>query len=297
MLERYKDTQSIFYNYITRSFMNNKISHAYLIETNGVSYANELAISLAKFLVCNNEYDDDICKLIDNNSYPGFKIIDSDGEIKKEEILELQKMFSLRSVDNRRMVYLIKDTSKLNKHSNNSLLKFLEEPCDNIVAILMCDNVKKVMSTISSRCQIISLIKEEKFDYKTIFDVYYDESFGDYDSFVDKELTDYLDFYEKLEFKGTDILVFDNPYVFNNRIKSLLLFGLYLYFDMLNSMLERENDSYLPSLDFVSKVLDNNEINDIIKKIDVINQFLIDVKYNVNANLFMDNFIISMGGN
>ena len=66
---------------------------------------------------------------------------------------------------------------------------------------------------------------------------------------------------------------------------------------MLNSMLERENDSYLPSLDFVSKVLDNNEINDIIKKIDVINQFLIDVKYNVNANLFMDNFIISMGGN
>ena len=33
-----------------------------------------------------------------------------------------------------------------------------------------------------------------------------------------------------------------------------------------------------------------------IWSVDVINKFLIDVNYNVNANLFVDNFVISLGG-
>ena len=37
---------------LENSINNNKISHAYLIETNGVSYGYDLAISLAKFFLC-----------------------------------------------------------------------------------------------------------------------------------------------------------------------------------------------------------------------------------------------------
>ena len=45
-----------------------------------------------------------------------------------------------------------------------------------------------------------------------------------------------------------------------------------------------------------SGTVDKNEINDIIYKIEVINEFLYLIQFNVNMNLFIDNFVISMGG-
>ena len=75
MLNKYKDMQVIFYNYITTSFNNGKISHAYLIESNGVNYAFDLAVDLAKFFLCDGNYDEEICNLIDVGNYPGFRIL------------------------------------------------------------------------------------------------------------------------------------------------------------------------------------------------------------------------------
>lgn len=45
----------------------------------------------------------------------------------------------------------------------NSLLKFLEEPEEDIIAILSCKNTSVVLPTIISRCQQIKLVgkKEE----------------------------------------------------------------------------------------------------------------------------------------
>jgi len=298
MLKKYENIQSVFYNYFSLAVKNNKVSHAYLIETNGVSYGYDLAVDLAKFLVCDGVFDADICSCIDSGNYPGFMVIDGNGkEIKKEEILKIQKLFSLKSVDGKRLVYLINDASLLNKYSSNSLLKFLEEPCDGIVAILVVDNVNKVLDTISSRCQIVSLIREDLFDFAELFSVYYDESFGDFDSFVGDEFDKFLSFYGNFEEKQTNVLVCDDVYYFNDKLRSLLVFGLYFYFDVLNVLLGRDKKAYLPTNDLVNKVVDNNQIDDIIYKIDVINDFLVNVNYNVNANLFIDNFVISMGGN
>lgn len=297
MLSKYSDIQSVFYNYFSLSLNNGKVSHAYLIESNGVSYAYDLAVDLAKFLVCDGIYDENICSLIDDNNYPGFLVVDSFGkEIKKEEILKIQKLFSLKSVDGKRMVYLIKDAALLNKHSSNSLLKFLEEPCEGIVAILLVENVNKVLDTISSRCQVVSLVKDDSFDFVNLVSFYYEDSMGSFDDFVAAEFNKFLNFYGSFEEKQTNVLVFDDVYYFSDKLKILLLFGLYFYFDVLNCLLGRDKKFYLPDNDVVLKVVDNNEINDIIYKIDVINKFLIDVNYNVNANLFVDNFVISLGG-
>ena len=41
--------------------------------------------------------------------------------------------------------------------SLNSLLKFLEEPDKDIIAILMTNNINNVLSTIISRCKVIKL--------------------------------------------------------------------------------------------------------------------------------------------
>lgn len=295
MLDKYKEIQPIFYNFITLSFLNNKISHAYLIEKNGVSYANDLAFDLAKFFLCDGIYDEKICNLVDTGNYSNLIILDSMSVIKKEEIINLKRAFSLKASNNKKLVYIIKDASLLNKSSANSLLKFLEEPEDGIIAILLTDHVNKVINTISSRCQIINLINNEQFDYRTIFN-YYCDTDGDYDDFIKREFNCFSSFYSDLENKGIDILLGKGIYDFNGKMKSLLLFGLYWYFDILNIKLNRDVCKFLPNDSFTEKFVDNNEIDDIIYKIDVINKFLGDISYNVNFSLFMDNFVISIGG-
>ena len=60
---------------------------------------------------------------------------------------------------------MIREAEKLNGFSANTILKFLEEPEDDIIAFLLTDNRYHVLDTILSRCQVLSL-KEEKGSYQ-----------------------------------------------------------------------------------------------------------------------------------
>ena len=133
MLEKYKDKQPLFYEEIKNSIDNNKISHAYLIETNGYLDSFDLIISFVKDIfakyITNEEELENIYNLIDNNIFSDFTIIESDTTvIKKEQILSIREKYMTTSVEDRPRIYLIKDADKLNQHASNSLLKFLEEP-------------------------------------------------------------------------------------------------------------------------------------------------------------------------
>ena len=55
-------------------------------------------------------------------------------------------------------IYWIKDIEKMTEQAANSLLKFLEEPEDDIIAILSCKNISAILPTIISRCQQVKLI-------------------------------------------------------------------------------------------------------------------------------------------
>ena len=61
MLDKYSDSQKLFYEYFNRINKDGHVSHAYLIECNGVSYSFNLALDLAKFFLCNGVYDEKIC--------------------------------------------------------------------------------------------------------------------------------------------------------------------------------------------------------------------------------------------
>ena len=76
MLDDYKDTQNTAYSILRKVINNNKISHAYLIETLGNNKGFDFAISFAKALLCskgltNNKNCGNCnqCKLIDDNNY------------------------------------------------------------------------------------------------------------------------------------------------------------------------------------------------------------------------------------
>ena len=165
MLDDFKLEQQIVYKTLINSVINNKTSHAYLIETNGYPKSLDLALAFSKYLLCPNSYSNNTnckncnqCLNIDKNEFIELKIIEPEGQwIKKSQLEELQEMFSKKSIIGNKKVYIINKADKLNVSSSNSLLKFLEEPEEGIIAILLAENISQLLPTIVSRCQILSL--------------------------------------------------------------------------------------------------------------------------------------------
>ena len=166
MLDDYKDNK--FYNY----FKNLKnYYHAYLFEVDNLELNLPFILAFSKMLICKNHYTNkekcescNICHLIDKNYYEDLKIIEPDGiSIKKEQILNLQKELSLKSSNNTNQVYIIEYADKLNLSAANSLLKFIEEPMEGIIGILITTDIKQILPTIISRCSVFSLKSSKNF--------------------------------------------------------------------------------------------------------------------------------------
>lgn len=161
------DIQNKFVSYIEKIMISNKLSHAYLIETEDSSIEFPLVLLFVKMILCPLEINKcdklncskcNVCRLIDEKNFPDFEIIEADGnQIKKNQLLELKDEFQKTSLIGKRRVYVIKDAEKLNPSSANTILKFLEEPEENIIAILLTRNRYQVLDTILSRCQILAL--------------------------------------------------------------------------------------------------------------------------------------------
>ena len=166
-----------FKNIVDKIKENNKISHSYLFEIDNLDSKYSLILDFVKLLVCKNvnNFTDlnkcncNICKMIEKKEYPDLQIIKPDGSvIKKEKLLNLKKEFNNMSMIGGKRVYIIEDAEKLNMSSANAILKFLEEPEDDVIAILITNNRYNIIDTILSRCQILVLktndlqIKHEK---------------------------------------------------------------------------------------------------------------------------------------
>ena len=165
MLDGYKNSQPIVYKILKNAIMDDKCSHAYLIETGGFYDSFNFVMSFVKSLLCplknlkkNNCGDCHQCEVIDSGNFPEIDVIAPDGLwIKKEQLQNLQKEFTTKALIGNKRVYIIKQADRLNKSAANSILKFLEEPDNNIIAILITDNIYSVLTTIRSRCQILRL--------------------------------------------------------------------------------------------------------------------------------------------
>ena len=136
---------------------------AYILSGDSKEKLRDYAIMFSKILICPNKYEENcekcnICMRIDNNSFGELKIINPVNKVKKKEtILELRNSFNTESIEGRNGVYIINDVETLNVAAANAILKFLEEPDGNFVAIFTTTNIDSVIKTISSRCQIIKI--------------------------------------------------------------------------------------------------------------------------------------------
>jgi DNA polymerase-3 subunit delta' len=166
-----KQTQSVVYQTLVNAFDSNKINHAFLLSGLKGSPIKESAIYVAQSLVCENPNplaceECLSCLRIANQSYADFIYIDGElGTIKKEEIEGLQSSFSKSGVEAKGLkIYIINQLEKATASAANSLLKFLEEPYDDVIGILTTQNQSQILETIISRSQVLR-IKSYSKDY------------------------------------------------------------------------------------------------------------------------------------
>ena len=153
-----------FIKYVDSIIDHHKVSHAYLVEVNNYEDDLSYVYHFIKMILCDLSFEDvdqsdnPIIHQIDTNNYPDITVVSSDTSvINKSLILDLQKEFSNKSLMNGKRIYIIKEAEKLNGYSANTILKFLEDPEDDIIAFLITDSRYHVIDTILSRCQILSL--------------------------------------------------------------------------------------------------------------------------------------------
>ena len=164
-VEKYLQTrQPTIYRTFVRSFQNNHLSHAYLLSGNPGTPLLEVAKYLAKTLLCDNP--DPLacnncitCLRIDDNNYPDFIVLDgSKGSIKKDQVGNIETQFEKTAFESKgKMIYIIHLVENMGIEAVNSILKFLEEPGNEIYAFLTTNNENNVLPTIISRCQLLRL--------------------------------------------------------------------------------------------------------------------------------------------
>ncbi|MFV0379219.1 MAG: hypothetical protein ACK5KQ_00110 [Anaerorhabdus sp.] len=162
--EKLKKTQKVAYQMLSNALVNDHLSHAYLIYGDRNPLKMDLALLLAKSVVCDHSIDGFACETcstclrFDHNNYSDLIVIDGkDASIKKEEILDMQMEFSKSAVEGPLKICIINKLENSSIEAMNCLLKFLEESIDCIV-IIVSDSIDSILETIISRCQKI-LIK------------------------------------------------------------------------------------------------------------------------------------------
>lgn len=261
---------------IIKQLEQNKLSHAYLIEADHYSNIEILMQKISKIILCKQHGDHsldescNICHLIDTKQCIDLKMLYPKGNvIKKEQLLEVKEQFKTTS-SNQYRIYIIYEADRLNSSSANTILKFLEEPEEGIIAFLIAQNRYHVLETLVSRCQILSL-------HKTTFT----EVQSDTLEFI-KKVTKNSDFY--MDFK--EIIADYMPD--KEKARSLLDQMEYFFHQLLlfkitsNSLVEG-----IENFENISK-------DSIIKYISVLEEEKQKLNFNVNYRLWVDHLFIRL---
>lgn len=312
MLDDYKESQPIVYQILKNAIINDKCSHAYLIETGGFYDSFNFTMSFIKSLLCpqkkltkENCGNCHQCEVINSKNFPEIEIIAPDGLwIKKEQLQKLQKEFNTKALIGNKRVYIITKADRLNKSAANSILKFLEEPDNNLVAILLADNIYNVLSTIRSRCQILKLkssniskenltpiqkLKQITITQNNIVD-------ENIDNKIEKVIT-FVNYYEK---NHLNVLLYIgklwNEYITSKDEYEIAFEIMITYYkDILNYILNKPLEVFEINED-IQNIASINTKEEICRKINKLVELKELIKYNINTSLLMDKLIMSLEG-
>lgn len=161
--------------FIRRSLVQNRLSHAYLFAgAKGIGKAT-VAFKLAQAALCDDLDDGVPCGICDNcvrcdrGFHPDLHVLTPDGEsLRIDQVRGLRQNMSLKPYQAERKIAIIDEATAMTVQAQNALLKLLEEPPPGTVLIIIATNIGAILPTIRSRCQILRfqpLSKDEIADF------------------------------------------------------------------------------------------------------------------------------------
>lgn len=284
MLEKYRQIFPDFYEHISKSIINNKINHAYLIDVGNVdNYISIIKDLVIEIFSNENRLEIDYSKLVDNDSFSDFKVISPNNSIwiKKEQILNLQSAYKIKSVYNNKKIYVIDKADDLNLAAANTLLKFLEEPSDDIVGILITKNKYNIIPTIVSRCQILKIDATDNQSNTELKEIVVN-----FFELIDSKKETAITYLKKINY---DLFNKDNITMFFDEV-------LCFYNDLCRCILNTNLINYSNYLERLKLISNNTNIKEITDKILKINDICRNLKFNINTRLIMDKLVLIMVG-
>lgn len=157
------DIETAYY-YLERSYKDNRLSHAYILDGNPRQGGEVLAKKLLKLLYCKGPdapcESCDFCKRDHLFQHPDVHVIEP---AKKSRVIDVESfrdfvsVFAQTSFAGGWKVGIIFYADCLNAASANTFLKTLEEPPPRTLFLLLTDQVEHLLPTIISRAQRIML--------------------------------------------------------------------------------------------------------------------------------------------
>lgn len=173
-------------SFIDSQLENNSLSNAYIIEGEDISYNLTYAKDFAKKVFASFGINANL------ETNPDIEIIDKE-IIDIKTIRSLIKDMVIRPVNNKIKIYIIHNAQNLRVEAANAMLKSLEELKSYSLIIFTVDNSGKIIPTIRSRCQIISLNTKNSnldIDMDRLSEIFSKVLSGDLDAFYKEK--DYL---------------------------------------------------------------------------------------------------------
>lgn len=146
----------------------NPLSHAYLITGGGGDSRAAFAGRLAAAYLCEGDTPPcgrcRACRKVGKGSHPDLSRTappPDKTEITVEQIRSLRADAYVRPNEGRRKVYVIDPADAMNPAAQNALLKVLEEGPAYAAFLLVSDRPGKLLDTVRSRCELLSLPRED----------------------------------------------------------------------------------------------------------------------------------------
>ncbi|WP_411843017.1 hypothetical protein [Salinicoccus sp. HZC-1] len=146
---------------LNRIIESGRLSHTYMFEGDAIETLRRHSEFFALKILGDTPRNE---TLISEGNHPDYFYLRTDETaIKKEAVEDLVRRMNRKPTESDYKVYVIEAFEKLTPQAENSVLKFLEEPPEKTIAILLTIDKSSILPTIHSRSQHIH-IKGEKDD-------------------------------------------------------------------------------------------------------------------------------------
>lgn len=258
---------------------------------------------------CNEENMCQNCFKLKINSYFDFKKYDfsKNNIMNKDIVLEIINDLTKTNLESdTHKIYLINQVEFSSMSAANVMLKSLEELSDNIYIIFTTTNIKEILSTIKSRCQLINCSKESNIFLKNTYNdeqlliikIFSNPIFLT-DETIKLKLKKYIEIIKQF-------IINDNNEKINNQLLSKKIISLkdevIYFFNFFNLVVFNKlffilfkkydfNNFFIENLVNLWKTNSEKKIAYILEQIALI---VSKLKFNINLSLLINSFLIKV---